>query len=24
VADKETLTRYGGYQRNKIPGVEQN
>jgi len=24
VADRGTLTRYGGYRRNKIPGVDQN
>ena len=24
VADRGTLTRYGGYQGNKIPGVDQN
>jgi len=24
VVDRGTLTRYGGYQGNKIPGVDQN
>ena len=24
VADRGTLTRYGGYRGNKIPGVDQN
>jgi hypothetical protein len=24
VADRGTLTRHGGYRRNKVPGVDQN